>query len=137
MVLTPPSSTRTDTLFPYTTLFRSALSFPDGKGGFLGPQLVVDDGGDVTLLIHKGYELEQGDSSWVDSPDASHAEQVIKNLLKRVATERPDFWTTVIRHWKADSEDTTTAVHRLYHLPELGKILLPPTNVTNTDPNTK
>src|SRR3546814_14110607 len=75
----------------------AALSFPDGKGGFLGPQLVVDDGGDVTLLIHKGYELEQGDSSWVESPDASHEEQVIKNLLKRVATERPGLWTNVVQ----------------------------------------
>src|SRR5881394_577204 len=57
-----------------------------GKGE--GPELVVDDGGDVTLLIHKGYELENG-SKWVNSPSGSHEEQVIKNLLKRVAKERP------------------------------------------------
>src|SRR5512146_1719487 len=51
--------------------------------GGLGPQLIVDDGGDMTLLIHKGYELENG-SDWVDTPSASHEEQVIKDLLKRV-----------------------------------------------------
>src|SRR3546814_3893205 len=131
MVLTPPSSTRTDTLFPSTPPCRAALSFPDGKGGFLGPQLVVDDGGDVTLLIHKGYELEQGDSSWVESPDASHEEQVIKNLLKRVATERTGFWTTVVRDWKGVSEETTTGVHRLYQLAEVGKLLIPAINVND------
>src|SRR5271169_2929121 len=64
-----------------------AISHPGGKG----PELVVDDGGDVTLLIHKGYELENGDK-WVDSPSGSHEEDVIKNLLKRVAKEQPTFW---------------------------------------------
>ena len=58
-------------------------------------ELVVDDGGDVTLLIHKGYELENGDD-WVDAPADSHEEQVIKNLLKRVAKERPGFWHNVV-----------------------------------------
>ena len=56
-----------------------ALTHKGGKG----PQLVVDDGGDVTLLIHKGYELEEGDK-WVDTPSGSHEEQVIKDLLKKV-----------------------------------------------------
>ena len=64
--------------------------------GNKGPQLVVDDGGDVTLLIHKGCELEEGDK-WVDSASSSHEEQVIKNLLKRVAKERPGFWTNVVK----------------------------------------
>src|SRR3546814_5947727 len=84
------------------------------------------------LLIHKGYELEQGDSSWVESPDASHEEQVIKNLLKRVATERPGFWTTVVRDWKGVSEETTTGVHRLYQLAEVGKLLIPAINVNDS-----
>src|SRR5208282_3643381 len=60
-----------------------ALAHPGGRG----PQMVVDDGGDATLLIHKGYELEQG-SDWVRSPGASHEEDVIKNLLKRLHKER-------------------------------------------------
>ena len=90
------------------------MTFPGhGADKHLGPQLVVDDGGDVTLLIHKGYELEKG-SKWVDEPASSHEEQIIKNLLKRVAKERPGFWTVVVRDWKGVSEETTTGVHRLY-----------------------
>ncbi len=61
-----------------------AISHPDGKG----PELVVDDGGDVTLLIHKGYELEKG-SDWVNTPSGSHEEKVIKDLLKKVHAENP------------------------------------------------
>ncbi|WP_027079175.1 adenosylhomocysteinase [Luteimonas mephitis] len=129
---TPVFAWKGETLEEYWDCTLEALSFPDGKGGFLGPQLVVDDGGDVTLLIHKGYELEQGDRSWVDSPGASHEEQVIKNLLKRVATERPGFWTTVVRDWKGVSEETTTGVHRLYQLAEAGKLLIPAINVNDS-----
>src|ERR1700751_2049379 len=65
-----------ETLEEYWWCTNQALSFPDGKGGKLGPQLVIDDGGDVTLLIHKGVELEKGDK-WVDSPSGSHEEEVI------------------------------------------------------------
>ena len=68
-----------------------ALSHAGGKG----PQLVVDDGGDVTLLIHKGYDLENGDR-WVDSASESHEEQVIKNLLKKVFASDPQFWHKVV-----------------------------------------
>ncbi len=95
------------------------------------PQLVVDDGGDVTLLIHKGYELEKG-SDWVDEPSSSHEEQVIKNLLKRVARERPGFWTNVVKDWKGVSEETTTGVHRLYQMLEQGKLLVPAINVNDS-----
>src|SRR5437660_4355513 len=77
-----------ETLEEYWDCTLKAVVHPGNKG----PQLVVDDGGDVTLLIHKGYELEQG-SKWVDEPAASHEEGVIKTLLKRVAKERPGFWT--------------------------------------------
>jgi adenosylhomocysteinase len=103
------------------------VTFPGGKG----PQLVVDDGGDVTLLIHKGYELEQG-SDWVNTPSASHEEQIIKNLLKRVAKERPGFWTNVVKDWKGVSEETTTGVHRLYQIAEQGKLLVPAINVNDS-----
>ena len=67
-----------------------ALSHPGGKG----PQLIVDDGGDATLLIHKGYELENG-SDWVNSPSDSHEEKVIKDLLKQVHAENPQHWHDV------------------------------------------
>ncbi|WP_027072847.1 adenosylhomocysteinase [Luteimonas sp. J29] len=129
---TPVFAWKGETLEEYWDCTLDALSFPDGKGGFLGPQLVVDDGGDVTLLIHKGYELEQGDESWVDSPSSSHEEQVIKNLLKRVRKERPGYWTRVVADWKGVSEETTTGVHRLYQLAEAGKLLVPAINVNDS-----
>ncbi|NZA25297.1 adenosylhomocysteinase [Luteimonas sp. SJ-92] len=128
---TPVFAWKGETLEEYWDCTLDALSFPDGKGGFLGPQLVVDDGGDVTLLIHKGFELENG-SDWVESPSSSHEEQVIKNLLKRVHQERPGFWTTVVKDWKGVSEETTTGVHRLYQLAEQGKLLIPAINVNDS-----
>ena len=103
-----------------------ALTFP----GLKGPQLIVDDGGDATLLIHKGYELENG-SDWVNTPSESHEVSVIKNLLKKVAKERPGFWHTVVKDWKGVSEETTTGVHRLYQMLEQGKLLVPAINVND------
>jgi len=129
---TPVFAWKGETLEEYWDCTLDALSFPDGKGGFLGPQLVVDDGGDVTLLIHKGYELEKGDESWVNSASGSHEEQVIKNLLKRVAKERPGYWTRVVADWKGVSEETTTGVHRLYQLAEAKKLLVPAINVNDS-----
>jgi len=129
---TPVFAWKGETLEEYWDCTLDALSFPDGKGGFVGPQLVVDDGGDVTLLIHKGYELEKGDESWVNSASGSHEEQVIKNLLKRVATERPGYWARVVADWKGVSEETTTGVHRLYQLAEAGKLLVPAINVNDS-----
>src|ERR1700685_4023044 len=90
-----------ESLEEYWWCTAQALDHGEGKG----PELVVDDGGDVTLLIHKGYELEEGDK-WVNTPSSNHEEQVIKNLLKRVAKERPGFWTTVVKDWKGVSEET-------------------------------
>ena len=129
---TPVFAWKGETLEEYWDCTLAALSFPDGKGGFLGPQLVVDDGGDVTLLIHKGYELEQGDTSWVNSASGNHEEQVIKDLLKRVASERPGYWTRVVADWKGVSEETTTGVHRLYQIAEQGKLLVPAINVNDS-----
>jgi len=97
---TPVFAWKGETLEEYWDCTLAALSFADGKG----PQLVVDDGGDVTLLIHKGHELENGDG-WVDTPSSSHEEQVIKNLLKRVHKERPGFWHRVVAEWKGVSEE--------------------------------
>src|SRR4051794_19966484 len=104
-----------------------ALCHPGGKG----PQLIVDDGGDATLLIHKGYELENGDK-WVDSPSDNHEVAVIKALLKKVTKERPGFWHEVVKDWKGVSEETTTGVHRLYQMLEQGKLLVPAINVNDS-----
>src|SRR5208282_1952721 len=102
----------------------------DGKGG-KGPELVVDDGGDVTLLIHKGYQLEEGDG-WVNTPSGNHAEQVIKDLLKSVHAEDPQHWHKVAREWRGVSEETTTGVHRLYQMVEKGTLLVPAINVNDS-----
>jgi len=128
---TPVFAWKGESLEEYWDCTLSALSFPDGNGGFLGPQLVVDDGGDVTLLIHKGYELENG-SDWVDTASGNHEEQVIKDLLKRVAKERPGYWHKVVADWKGVSEETTTGVHRLYQLAEAGTLLIPAINVNDS-----
>ena len=92
----------------------------DGEGK--GPQLVVDDGGDVTLLLHKGYELEEGDD-WVNTPSESHEEKVIKDLLKKIHSGNPFTFHEIVKEWRGVSEETTTGVHRLYKLQELGKLL--------------
>jgi adenosylhomocysteinase len=104
-----------------------AIVSPEG----LGPQLVVDDGGDVTLFLHKGYELEEGDT-WVDSPSGSHEEKVIKDLLKKVHAESPYIFHELVKEWKGVSEETTTGVHRLYKLAEQGKLLVPAFNVNDS-----
>jgi adenosylhomocysteinase len=99
--------------------------------GGLGPQLIVDDGGDATLLIHKGYELENGDR-WVDTPSGNHEEQVIKDLLKKVFAQDPKHWHKVVADWRGVSEETTTGVHRLYKMMEQGKLLVPAINVNDS-----
>jgi adenosylhomocysteinase len=116
-----------ETLEEYWWCTYQALSHPDG----LGPQLVVDDGGDATLLIHKGYELENG-SDWVDSPSSAHEEVVIKNLLKKIHAEDPQHWHRVVRDWKGVSEETTTGVHRLYRMQQDGTLLVPAINVNDS-----
>jgi len=105
------------------------MAINHGKG--LGPQLVVDDGGDVTLLIHKGYELENG-SDWVNTPSGSHEEKVIKDLLKRVHAEDKNFWAPIVKEWRGVSEETTTGVHRLYKMLQDDKLLVPAINVNDS-----
>jgi len=104
-----------------------AISHPGDKG----PQLVVDDGGDVTLLIHKGHELENG-SDWVNTPSESHEEKVIKDLLKKVQKDDPQRWHKLAKEWRGVSEETTTGVHRLYKMFEQGKLLVPAINVNDS-----
>jgi len=116
-----------ESLEEYWDCTYKALEHRDGTG----PQMVVDDGGDVTLLIHKGYELENGDK-WVDSPSGSHEEKVIKDLLKKVYAEDPQRWHKVVKEWRGVSEETTTGVHRLYKMKEQGTLLVPAINVNDS-----
>ena len=116
-----------ETLEEYWWCTDRALSFP----GDLGPQMIVDDGGDATLLIHKGYELENG-SDWVNGEADSHEESVIKDLLKEIHAKTPKRWRDVVSEWKGVSEETTTGVHRLYQMVEAGSLLVPAINVNDS-----
>ena len=117
-----------ETLEEYWWCTYQALSFPDGKG----PQLIVDDGGDATLLIHKGHELERGHDAWVNSDSKSLEEKVIKNLLKQVNAENKTRWHDVAKEWRGVSEETTTGVHRLYKMQQDGSLLVPAINVNDS-----
>jgi len=104
-----------------------ALTWPDGKG----PQLIVDDGGDATLLIHKGYELEDG-SDWVNTPSDNEEEKVVKAKLKEVFATDPKHWHKVAEDWKGVSEETTTGVLRLYERARNKTLLVPAINVNDS-----
>ena len=104
-----------------------AISHPDAKG----PQLVVDDGGDATLLIHKGYELEEG-SNWAKTKSANKEEQVIKDLLLEIQRDNPFRWHEIVKQWRGVSEETTTGVHRLYKMHQENRLLVPAINVNDS-----
>ena len=116
-----------ETLEEYWDCTFKALTWPDGSG----PDQIVDDGGDATLLIHKGVELENG-SDWVNSESGSEEEQVIKNLLKRVHSEKPVHWAMVAEAMVGVSEETTTGVHRLLQMEERGELLFQAINVNDS-----
>ena len=116
-----------ETLQEYWWCTKQAMTWPDGKG----PQLIVDDGGDASLLIHKGYELESG-CNWVNEEAGSVEEGVIKNLLKEIHAQDKEYWHKVVAEWKGVSEETTTGVHRLYQMARDGKLLVPAINVNDS-----
>ena len=116
-----------ETLPEYWWCTAMALSFPGGKG----PQLIVDDGGDATLLIHKGFKAED-DASTLDYEPSSYEEEVIIDTLKKVLAEDKDKWHRTVAEWKGVSEETTTGVHRLYQMQEAGELLVPAINVNDS-----
>ncbi len=116
-----------ETLEEYWDCTINALTFPGNKG----PQLIVDDGGDATLLIHKGFDLENG-CDWVNGSAENTEEGCIKDLLKKVNAERSGFWGGVVAECKGVSEETTTGVHRLQQMVENGELLFPAINVNDS-----
>ncbi|MEG0789367.1 MAG: adenosylhomocysteinase [Alistipes sp.] len=104
-----------------------ALSFPNGKG----PNLIVDDGGDATLLIHKGFKAEN-DAKTLDSAPSSYEEGVILDTLKQLLSEDNTKWHRTVAEWRGVSEETTTGVHRLYQMQEAGELLVPAINVNDS-----
>ncbi len=116
-----------ETLEEYWDCTFQALTWPDGSG----PDQIVDDGGDATLLIHKGVDLENG-SDWVNTASGSEEEQVIKDLLKKVSPDRPGHWAKVAEGVVGVSEETTTGVHRLIQMEEKGELLFQAINVNDS-----
>ncbi len=116
-----------ETLEEYWWCTAMALSFPGGKG----PNLIVDDGGDATLLIHKGFDAEN-DAKTLDVTPSSHEEAVILDTLRKLLEEDPTKWHRTVKEWKGVSEETTTGVHRLYQMQEAGKLLVPAINVNDS-----
>lgn len=116
-----------ETLEEYWWATSQALKFANGKG----PHLLVDDGGDATLMIHKGYAAEK-DSSVLDVVPGSREEAIVLNTLKGILAEDPQRWHRAVQDWKGVSEETTTGVHRLYQMKENGTLLVPAINVNDS-----
>ena len=116
-----------ETLEDYWWCTKRALTFPDDKG----PDLIVDDGGDATLLIHKGYDCEN-DPSLLNVTPSNAEEEALMSVIKATYEENPNFWHEVVANWKGVSEETTTGVHRLYQMKEQGKLLVPAINVNDS-----
>jgi len=116
-----------ESLDEYWWCTNQALTFEGGKG----PHLIVDDGGDATLLIHKGFAAEN-DPKLLEAQGANAEEQVIMNLLRETYVENPTKWHGVVADWKGVSEETTTGVHRLYQMMEKGELLIPAINVNDS-----
>jgi adenosylhomocysteinase len=116
-----------ETLEEYWWCTEMALRFPDGKG----PNLIVDDGGDASLLVHLGYQAEN-DSSVIERKGSNREEQIILDTLKRILSEDNLRWHRTIAEMKGISEETTTGVHRLYQMMEKGELLVPAINVNDS-----
>ena len=116
-----------ETLEEYWWCTLQALSFPGG----LGPNVIVDDGGDATMMVHIGVDAEK-DSSILDQPMEAEDERQLMSILKKALAERPQFWTPMAKDIRGVSEETTTGVHRLYHMHEEGKLLFPAFNVNDS-----
>jgi len=116
-----------ETLAEYWWCTEQALDFGDG----LGPNLIVDDGGDATLMVHRGYAAEN-DASVLDLPAEGIDEQELNKILKRILNENSTRWHKVAEGMKGVSEETTTGVHRLYQMQEEGLLLFPAINVNDS-----
>lgn len=117
-----------ETIEEYWWCILQAFSFPENKG----PQLIVDDGGDATLLLHKGIEIENNPSLLEKISSKSPEEKIIYKLLKETYEKNPTKWHDILKELKGVSEETTTGVHRLYQMEERGELLIPAINVNDS-----
>ena len=116
-----------ETLEEYWWCTKKALTWPDDKG----PHLVVDDGGDATLMIHRGYSAEEHPSV-LDEPTDNKELQIVNDILKKGLGEDATFWHRIVSNWRGVSEETTTGVNRLYQMERQGKLLVPAINVNDS-----
>ena len=116
-----------ETLKEYWWCTEQALDFGNGQG----PNLIVDDGGDATLMIHHGYDAEN-DASVLAEMAGGEDERELNKILKRILEENPTRWHNAAKELKGVSEETTTGVHRLYQMKEEGKLLIPAINVNDS-----
>ncbi|MCZ6632159.1 MAG: adenosylhomocysteinase, partial [bacterium] len=123
---TPVYAWKGESLEEYWECTVQALSFTEG-----GPNLIVDDGGDATLLVHRGYQAED-DPSILEEPADNKELAIVNAVLKRQLERNPRFWHNLVTDLKGVSEETTTGVHRLYHMQEEGALLIPAINVNDS-----
>ncbi|HHO75570.1 MAG TPA: adenosylhomocysteinase [Deltaproteobacteria bacterium] len=124
---TPVYAWKGESLEDYWMCTLAALSFPGGKG----PNLIVDDGGDATLMVHRGFQAEEKPSI-LDEPTSNKELEIINAVLKVKYQEDPDFWHRMVKDIKGVSEETTTGVHRLYQMKENNTLLFPAINVNDS-----
>jgi len=124
---TPVFAWKGETLDEYWDCTMKALIFP----GDLGPQLIVDDGGDATLMIHRGFAAEDNPSI-LDNDEGSEELAIVNKLLKKLQKEKPGYWHKIVPDIIGVSEETTTGVHRLYQMMKNGELLFPAINVNDS-----
>jgi adenosylhomocysteinase len=123
----PVYAWKAETLEDYWWCIKQTMVFPDGQG----MNLIVDDGGDATLLVHRGYRAEE-DPSLLDEPTDNKELRIVNELLRQTQREDPQFWHKIVAGWRGLSEETTTGVHRLYQMQERGELLVPAINVNDS-----
>ncbi|HZA00381.1 MAG TPA: adenosylhomocysteinase, partial [Acidimicrobiales bacterium] len=121
-----------ETLEEYWWCTEQALRWPRGDGTTAGPDMILDDGGDATLLVHKGAEYEKAGAVPDATDDDPDEWKVIVGLLQRSLAEDPGRWTAIAGGVKGVTEETTTGVHRLYQMHEAGQLLFPAINVNDS-----
>jgi adenosylhomocysteinase len=124
---TPVFAFKGESLDEYWEFTREAMTWPDGSG----PELIVDDGGDATLMIHRGYLAEE-DPAILDEPTDNKELAIVNRVLKETQAEDSQFFHRLVSQWKGVSEETTTGVHRLYQMMDRGELLVPAINVNDS-----
>ena len=132
----PTFAWKGETLEEYWWCTLQALTFPADKNGSNGPYVIVDDGGDATLLIHEGYKAEQlfAKDGTLPDPESTdnHEFKIVLSVIRQKLQEDSTFWHRMVPYIRGVSEETTTGVHRLYQMQERGELLFPAINVNDS-----